>query len=228
MNTINDKQRFLIIDLIRGGTILLMFVFHITFDLNYFKIININILEEPFWYFLPRLIVFLFFFAVGMSLKIAHFPQIHWKLFFKRQLKLGLCALGISVVTKILFPQNWIYFGTLHCIFFISFFGLFFNYFDKLGTIIGLLLFIPSITLDKNLPFFELPIQSFDYISPFPWIGAMLFGIYSIRHKLHLIPVLDFPFKRQIAYLGKHSLPIYLIHQPILFSIIYLISKIYH
>jgi uncharacterized membrane protein len=163
-----------------------------------------------------------------MSLKIAHFPQIYWNHFFKRQIKLGLCALGISIVTKIIFPENWIYFGTLHCIFFISFFGLFFNYFESIGLLIGLLLFIPSIFLDKNIPFFELPIHSFDYISPFPWIGAMLFGIYSIKYDLHLVTIPYFPYKRQIAYLGKHSLPIYLIHQPILFSIIYFISKIYH
>ena len=228
MNNLNDKFRYPIIDLIRGFTIILMVFFHFSFDLDYFNFIDIDILHHPFWYFLPRLIVFLFFFAVGMSLKIAHQQKIYWKAFAKRQLKLIFFALLISIVTKYLFPDNWIYFGTLHCIAFISFIGLFFIHREKLALMIALALFIPSIFWDLNLPFFELPIQSFDYISPFPWLGALLIGIYATKLRLHLVKINPNRLIASLQYLGKHSLTIYLLHQPILFGIIFLVSKIKH
>jgi len=228
MNNLNDKFRYPIIDLIRGFTIILMVFFHFSFDLDYFNFIDIDILHHPFWYFLPRLIVFLFFFAVGMSLKIAHHERIHWKAFGKRQLKLIFFAALISVVTRFLFPDNWIYFGTLHCIAFISFIGLLFIHRENLALLIALALFIPSIFWDLNLPFFELPIQSFDYISPFPWLGALLIGIYATKLRLHLVKINSNRLIVSLQYLGKHSLPIYLLHQPILFGIIFLVSKIKH
>lgn len=228
MNNLNDKFRYPIIDLIRGFTILLMVFFHSSFDLDYFHFIDIDILHHPFWYFLPRLIVFLFFFAVGMSLKIAHHQRIHWKAFGKRQLKLIFFAIIISLVTWYLFPENWIYFGTLHCIALISVIGLFFIHRENLALIIALMLFIPSIVWDKNIPFIELPIQSFDYISPFPWLGALLIGIYATKLQLHLVKINSNRLIASVQYLGKHSLLIYLLHQPILFGIIFLVSKIKH
>jgi uncharacterized membrane protein len=205
-----------------------MVFFHLSFDLDYFNFISIDILHHPLWYFLPRLIVFLFFFAVGMSLKIAHQDQIHWKSFGKRQFKLIMFALLISVVTRFLFPENWIYFGTLHCIALISFIGLYFIHRENLALIIALALFIPSIIWNYNIPFFELPIQSFDYISPFPWLGALLIGIYATKMQLHLVKINSNRIIGSLQHLGKHSLIIYLLHQPILFGLIFFVSKIKH
>lgn len=226
MNNSNDKFRYPIIDLIRGFTIILMVIFHTSFDLNHFGIIQVDILHHPFWYFLPRLIVFLFFFAVGISLKIAHNDQIHWKSFFQRLLKISFFAGLISLVTWYLFPDNWIYFGTLHCIAIISVIGLFFIHRENLALIVALALFIPSIIWDKNLPFFELPIQSFDYISPFPWLGALLIGIYATKWQFHLVKINRNQLNDSLQFLGKHSLSIYLLHQPFLFGTIFIFSKI--
>lgn len=226
MKNLNDKFRYPIIDQIRGFTIILMIFFHASFDLNYFSFIQVDILRAPFWYFLPRLIVFLFFFAVGMSLKISHGQKILWKTFWKRFLKLAFFAAIISIVTYIIFPHNWIYFGTLHCIALISLLGLPFLNYETLALVIGLMLFIPSIIWDKNIPFFELPIQSFDYISPFPWIGALFFGIFAVKKGLHQLKFENNQFSTLLEYLGKHSLLIYLVHQPILFSLVYLFSLI--
>jgi uncharacterized membrane protein len=170
--------------------------------------------------------VFLFFFAVGMSLKIVHGEKILWHLFFKRLLKLVFFATIISIVTKIIFPQNWIYFGTLHSIAVISLFSLPFLKYEKTSFIIALALFIPSILWDKNIPWFQLPIQSFDYISPFPWLGATLLGIFSIKIHAHKILIPKNPIFKSLNFMGRHSLIIYLIHQPILFGITALLFKI--
>ena len=226
MKSLNDKSRFPIVDFIRGFTIILMIFFHFSFDLNYFQFINVDILRGHFWYFLPRLIVFLFFFAVGMSLKIAHPTQIHWPNFNKRLGKLLFFSLLISIVTRIIFPENWIYFGTLHSIALCSILVLPFLNFPKTALITALALFIPSMIWDYNLPFIELPIQSFDYISPFPWVGAPLLGIFAVDHGFHRINIPENIFFKSLNYLGKHSLIIYLLHQPLLFGLVALIFKI--
>lgn len=222
MKTAKFNSRSQFIDAVRGFTIILMIFFHLCFDLNNFGFLNLEIIHAPFWYALPRLIVFLFLFAAGMSLALAHQDQIHWKPFWRRFLKIGAFALLISVTTFFIFPDNWIYFGTLHAIALISLFSLPFLARPKLSLIFALLLFIPSIFFDKNLPWIQLAHQSWDYIAPFPWMGASLLGIFAVHKNVHSFKLSDSSLVKSMNYLGKHSLFIYLIHQPILFGFIYL------
>ncbi len=217
------NSRSLIIDVIRGFTIILMIFFHFSFDLNNFGFINIDIIREPFWYILPRIIVFLFLFAVGASLTLAHQKEIKWRSFWNRFFKILAFALLISVVTYFLFPENWIYFGTLHAIALISIMSLPFLRRPYLSLVIALLLFIPSIFLDKNIPWFMLSHQSWDYIAPFPWVGASLLGIFAVHKGFHQLSLPEHNVFKSLNYLGRHSLFIYLVHQPILFGLVYLI-----
>ena len=232
METIKQNSRFLLIDVLRGFTVVLMIIFHFSFDLNYFRVVIFDILPHPFWYFFPRLIVFLFLFATGMSLKIAHSEKIHWKKFLKRLGVLIFWALVISVTTYFLFPDYWIYFGTLHAIAVVSVISLFFLNRPYLSLIVALLLFIPSIAFDFNLPWFQLSHPSWDYISPFPWMGASLLGIFAVHKGLHqkffLSPVKLSTPVRCLKFLGQHSLIIYLIHQPILFGLVALGTQLIH
>ena len=226
MNSNKDNSRFIFIDVLRGFTIILMVVFHFSFDLNYLGFIKIDIMNHPFWYFLPRLIVFLFFIAVGMSLTLVHKKKIKWSAFLKRFLKLVLLALLISIVTYFLFPENWIYFGTLHSIALVSLMSLPFLKFPKIALALALLLFIPSIIWDLNLPWFEMAHSSFDYISPFPWVGACLLGIFAVSKNLHKIYCnQNNQIIKSLNFMGRHSLVIYLIHQPILFGLLYVIKR---
>ena len=217
-----SHTRFILVDAIRGFTIILMIFFHFSFDLDNFGFIHQDIVHAPFWYGLPRLIVFLFFFAVGMSLTLAHAEKIHWKPFWKRFFKLVFWAAVISAVTYYLFPENWIYFGTLHAIATISLMSLPFLKWPKTSLIIALALFLPSMILDKNIPWFDLPHQSWDYIAPFPWVGASLLGIFAVHKGLHRVQLPENKFVKSLNYLGRHSLFIYLVHQPILFGSVYL------
>ena len=211
-----------LIDALRGFTIILMIFFHFNFDLFNFGFLKTDIVHVPFWYFLPRLIVFLFLFAVGMSLTLTHQHKILWIPFGKRFFKILSFALLISLVTYYLFPDNWIYFGTLHAIALISLITLPFLKWPKLSLFIALALFIPSIFFDKNIPWFLLPSESWDYISPFPWLGASLLGVFAVQQKLHLVTLPDNATLRFLNFLGRNSLIIYLVHQPLLFGAVYL------
>ena len=223
MKTVKFNSRSSVIDAIRGFTIILMIFFHFSFDLNNFGFIKVDIIHDHFWYFLPRLIVFLFLFAVGMSLTLAHLQKINWPNFWKRFLKITIFALLISITTYLMFPENWIYFGTLHAIALISLMSLPFLKKPNLSLFIALSLFIPSIFFGKNIPWFELSHQSWDYIAPFPWVGASLLGIFAAHKNLHLINIPNNNAVRSLNFLGRHSLFIYLTHQPILFGSVYLL-----
>ncbi len=225
MKTAKFNSRSQFIDALRGFTIILMIFFHACFDLTNFGFLTIDIIHAPFWFALPRLIVFLFLFAVGMSLRLTHFEKIKWTPFWKRFFKLVAFALMISVVTYFLFPENWIYFGTLHAIALISLLSLPFIKRPNLALAIALLLFIPSIFFDKNIPWFTLAHQSWDYIEPFPWLGASLLGIFAVHKGLHLCQIPNNKAVRSLNFLGTHSLLIYLTHQPILFGAVYLMHQ---
>ena len=220
------SDRSILLDVIRGFTIVLMIIFHFSFDLDYFGFIDIDFTNDPFWYFFPRLIVFLFLFAVGMALSLAHKNGIKWKSFGKRLLLISFWAVIISFATYHFFPENWIYFGTLHAIAVISVFSLPFLKRPWEALIVGLCLFIPSIAYDVTLPWISLSHTSWDYISPFPWLGASLLGIFAAYKRLYLIDLPLNTLVRSLKYMGKHSLLIYLIHQPILFGILMLIMKV--
>lgn len=222
----HNSDRSIFLDVLRGFTVVLMIIFHFSFDLDYFGFVAIDIVHAPFWYFFPRLIVFLFLFAVGIALSLAHKNGIKWKAFGKRLLLIVFWASIISIVTYKFFPDNWIYFGTLHAIAVVSVFSLPFLKRPWEALIVGLCLFIPSIAYDTTIPWVQLPHSSWDYISPFPWLGASLFGIFAAHKRIYLV---DYPrnaLVKSLNYLGKHSLFIYLIHQPILFGILMLIVKL--
>jgi uncharacterized membrane protein len=214
------------LDSLRGFTVILMIIFHFSFDLNLFGFVQFDIIREPFWYAFPRIIVFLFLFSSGMALSLAHQDNIKWKPFFNRLLLIIFWAVVISLSTYFLFPEHWIYFGTLHAIAVVSVMSLPFLKHPKTALLMALLLFIPSITLDKTLPWIELPHSSWDYISPFPWLGASLFGIFAAHKGFHKVMLPENTFIKSLNYLGKHSLFIYLVHQPILFGAFSLIMKL--
>lgn len=225
MKTEKFNSRSKVIDAIRGFTIILMIIFHTSFDLNNFGFLNFDILHHPFWYIFPRIIVFLFLFAVGASLTLAHKETINWSSFWKRFFKIAICALIVSLVTYFMFPENWIYFGTLHAIAIISLMSLPFLKMPKTSLFVAIALFFPSIFFDLNIPWLSLPHQSWDYISPFPWVGASLLGIFATHKNIHKIDLPDNSLVRSLNFLGKHSLVIYLIHQPLIFGCLFLIKK---
>lgn len=228
METIKQNFRSPFLDILRGFTVVLMIIFHFSFDLDYFGLIQVDIIKDPFWYFFPRLIVFLFLFVTGMALAITHRNGFLIKPFLKRLMLIVFWAAVVSAATFFLFPDSWIYFGTLHAIVVISCFTIPFLKWPRVSLVVALALFIPSVFFDVTLPWFQLPHSSWDYISPFPWMGASLLGIFAVHKGLQFIPVKESEISKALSFLGKHSLFVYLIHQPILFGLLFLLMKLKH
>ena len=218
-----SKSRYECIDLIRGFTVFLMIIFHFFYDLHVFRLVTIDFSRDLFWWSFPRFIVFLFLIAVGMSLALVNHNGIQWSVFWKRFIKIAFFALLISVATYFGFRKNWIYFGTLHCIALASLCALPFLQRPKLSLLTTVAILTP-LAFGYRYPFFKLPHQAMDYIPLLPWFAIVTLGIFLFHQGLHLVSFPSFIGKRKLIWLGKHSLKVYIVHQVILFPLVYLLS----
>lgn len=217
-------MRYYFIDILRFIAIALMVFYHFSFDLNYFHVIDIPIYTHWFWYYLPRFIVFLFLLCVGFSLRLTHFNRIRWDKFIIWEGKLLLFATIISIVTYNLFPNNWIYFGTLHAIATTAFIAMPFRKWPRLFGFLGLVQLILFFFFHLNIGWFKLHKSSLDYIPALPWVGAVLIG-FTLHHYRERLPFSKIHNIKFIGWTSKHSLKIYLLHQLIFFPLAFLISK---
>ena len=215
------------LDALRGMAVIWMVIFHTCYDLNMFHLISWNF-QSGFWYAFPRVIAFTFLFCVGLSLNYTHRPKINVQELQKRTLKLGLAALVISVGTYLMFPKAWIYFGTLHCILAGSLLGALVVNHRKLALALMISILVLQYGLDYDIKWVSSIIQrnSLDFIPIYPWFWAILLGILSGPYLSKIKVLSNFRSPAFLTLLGKHSLKIYLIHQPMLYGVIWGLSSI--
>ena len=230
------KQRLHYLDVTRGIAIILMVIYHFSFDLDNFNYINIDMDNDIAWRGFRAFIVTLFLTTMGISLALTHHKGICWACLKKRTLFLGGAAVLVSLGSYLQFPQTWIYFGILHFILLASWLGLFFIGKPWLALITALVILIGSSLgwLHTHALFnvlqapLHLPTHyTEDLVNIFPWFAPVLIGIFIVGKGWHVYPQLT-PniLSNKVALLGRHSLLIYLIHQPILFGAIMLFSKL--
>lgn len=235
--------RFLEVDVARGIAIILMVLYHAIFDYNFFvrEVLDVN---SGIMLVIGRLAAVLFLLIVGISmtltLHLKAFGKMHFQRhFLPRATKIIGLAIGITVVTLIAFPDHTIWFGILHLIgagIILSMpivarknlAGILGGIILAIGAYFYITLSSATPTLLQLIPFLPANFSTFDYFPLFPWLGVMWIGIY-LGHYLYptgkqLMQVKENILSRGLAYLGKNSLVIYLIHQPVLIGLI-LIGK---
>ena len=227
------RERILWIDVIRGISILAMITFHFAFDMMYFGFAKSDLIYQPDWKLFERMIAFSFLFIAGLSLSITHEARIKWKSFIRRYGVTAICAALISTVTYILFGNDMIRFGILHAI---SVSGLISLLLLKLNSLslalLAFLIFLVNLLIEQPLQgdYFwqwliyttETP-NSLDYRPIIPWIAPFILGMASCQlfKKWGLLETRNGIIHRELSilsWLGRNSLIIYLIHQPILFG----------
>ena len=237
------KKRFFEIDAARGIAIIFMILYHIFYDLYYFTGLDINLWSGPLW-FIGRASAATFIFLIGVSLTISFSrakTRLTEKEMFRKYLYRGTrifsWGLLITAMTYFFLDKGTIYFGILHFIGLSIILAYPFLKFRQLNVLLGAAIITIGLYL-KELAFntaFLIPLglkpeifYTLDYFPLFPWFGAILLGIY-IGNTFYPKGKRDFrvpDLKRQLrllVYLGKKSLMIYLIHQPVLIGIIYLL-----
>ena len=214
-----EKNRYIFLDQLRGIAIVLMITFHFCFDLNYFLFIQIDFIHNPFWIFFQRLIVFIFLTCVGISLAVVHQKKIKFQKALIRFAILVGWSVALSATTYFIFPRNGIYFGVIHCIALSSLVAFLFLRIPMIAGGVGVTLLILDLFFGIGLPWIKLSHTALDYCPFFPWFGAVLFGIFLHRVNFHTLNI-NVLSTSWLVYLGKHSLAIYFIHQPVLFGFI--------
>jgi uncharacterized membrane protein len=231
-----SQQRLHYLDVMRGIAIILMVIYHFCFDLDNFNYIQINMDTDLFWRGLRAIIITLFLTTMGMSLALTHAKGICWHCLRKRTLFLGSAAILVSIGSYLQFPNTWIYFGILHFILFASWLGLLFLGKPWLSLITAVIILVGSffnllhtdalfILLQQplNLPFY----YTEDLVTVFPWFSFVLIGLFVVAKNWHLSPQLKSnTLSRKVGFLGRHSLLIYMIHQPILFGVVMLFKQL--
>lgn len=215
------------IDALRGVAIILMVIFHIIVDLTDFFHFPFDY-RQGFWNFEGKSSAILFLFLAGISATFSRSAVRHG-------LQLLVWGLVITACTRLLFPELYIRFGILHLLG-VSLLTWPLLVTKKPGTLLllaGCCLivghYLASLTapIPWLLPLGLMPTDfaSMDYYPLFPWYGVFLCGLAAGKQfypaKTALFP--GIPAPALLVWLGRRSLAIYLVHQPVILAVLYLI-----
>lgn len=224
-----NQERIPLIDELRGLSILLMVIYHAAVDIsNELGALGWLLYSAPI-HTLQVIFASVFILISGASTQFS-------KNNLKRGIKIFAFGMIISLITYLYNPDYFIKFGILH------FLGIAAILYVCLGKIkihplIVILLFVVSYVLlsqNYNIPHLwilgitEPSFSSSDYFPIFPWIFVYVLGIH-VGRKLKEeqgAPFIYQSHSKFLAQAGKHTFLIYLMHQPILIAILYVITKI--
>jgi len=239
----NLDKRFWEIDFLRGLAIVMMIIFHFFYDLNYFGGYTFN-LHSGFWWGFARATATIFIILVGISLTLSYSRAMQKRTgklgrkYLKRGLKIFSWGLIITVITWVFLRGGFIVFGVLHLIGISIILAYPFIKHRYRNLLLGIIFIIIGLYLGSF--FFDfywlfwlglMPggFYTLDYFPIFPWFGVVLVGLFlgnslyqNYKRRFRLRDLSGSPLMRLFCFLGKHSLLIYLIHQPILIILLYL------
>lgn len=237
-----SRGRIEVIDIARAVALFAMAIYHFTWDLEFFNYVERGLTGSGGWKIFARAIASSFLFLVGISLVLAHGRAIRWRPFLIRLAQVVAGAAAITVVTYFVTPNSFVFFGILQLIAVSSVLGLLFIRLPWPVTAlaatvtVALPFMVSTPVLDPKwlawIGFFETPPISNDFIPIFPFFGAVLAGIATARFALvHRLfdrlrgwnPALS--SMGRLGLLGRHALLFYLLHQPILFGIVFTIAQ---
>jgi uncharacterized membrane protein len=246
------RLRFGAVDALRGGAIVWMTAFHFCFDLNYFGYWRQNFYADPLWTWQRTAIVSLFLFCAGLGQAIATQQGQSWQRFWRRWAQVAGCALLVTAGSYWMFPNSFIYFGVLHGIAVMLIVVRLLAPWGRrhpmglcvLGALAIAAKFMAAYAMNTTAlaPIAEifngralnwlglitrLPITE-DYVPIVPWLGVMLWGLacgqWLLAHRPRRLAVAVPRRGAALAWLGRHSLPWYMLHQLVLLGALALIA----
>ncbi len=233
--------RLPIVDALRGFAVAQMIVYHFIYDLNHFGWLALRMTRDQPWVGWRTLIVSQFLLLVGVSLvlRLAHKPG--WRDFGLRWAQVAAAAALVSAGSWLLFGPRFIYFGILHFIAAALIVARLLaplrevNFVLAAGALAAWLLYRDPMfdAAPANIVgFVTVKPRTEDYVPLFPWLAAVLagLGLGSMwqRRGFALTPFwqrVNAEPPRLLVLLGTWALTVYLLHQPILIGLLWLVSR---
>lgn len=241
-NGVDMRERVALVDLLRGLALVAMAIYHFAWDLGFFAIADLKVTEHPLWIAFARATAGSFLALAGVSLVLGHGEAIRPRSFLRRLAMIAAAAAAITLASWYADPDSTIWFGILHCIAVSSVLGLAFLRLPVALVIAAALacLAAPAFLTSPafNAPVWlwlglaSEPLPSDDYNPLLPWFGMALIGIAAARLAPRIVAKEDWPrwqpghaITRALCLAGRHSLLVYLLHQPLLLGLLWLASQ---
>ncbi len=229
------RERLIWLDLCRSIALLAMVVFHFTRDLELFGWLPPGVTATGGWAIFARVVAGSFIFLSGLSMVIAHSAGFNPRNWASRIASISGAALLVTVATYVAFPDRYIYFGILHCIAVCSVVGaIMLRAPASLSFALAVLILAAQDVWDTGI--FASPWlawtgltlatrPSLDFLPMIPWLSAFLAGM-AVAKSLPVaqwdLSVRTSAISSLLAWPGRHSLMVYLLHQPILLAILWI------
>ncbi len=228
--------------MLRGVAIIAMIVYHFSWDLSAYQLIGVDVVADLGWRIFARSIASTFLVLVGVNLVLAARNGFRPGPYFRRLGTIAAAALLVSLGTWWIDPNTFVFFGILHLVVVASVLALPFLRVPIWLTATVAVLFLAGPYFLTNdifnqpawywLGLSTMPPATVDYVPIFPWFGVVLLGVAAGRLIVdhEALPLWRWHpsgwFANALGVVGRWSLLIYLIHQPVLFGALYLVAPL--
>ncbi len=230
------RRRIPALDIARTFALIAMAIYHSGYDLEALGRIAPGTMAGGFWFYFARSIAGTLLFLAGLSLWLAHGQGIRWRPFLRRLAQIAAAAGLVSLGTWFAFGPYFVFFGILHSVALSSLIGLAFLRLPGTLTLLAAAAVVWASLHPGAAPLQHqwliwtgltgIPVYAVDFVPTFPWLAPLLAGVGLARlagragawngsdggeRPGRLVRALSLP--------GRHSLAVYLIHQPVLIAI---------
>jgi uncharacterized membrane protein len=239
----HDRIRVWEIDFLRGVAVIMMAAFHTVFDLAVYFNVPVSY-QSGFWYYIGTASAILFIFISGVSSTFSKNPS-------KRGILVFGCGMIITLVSIPLMGEYYIRFGILHFLGAAMILkGILDKTVRNKTAVLVIAAALVPVAYFTGRRFYgmytEIPylfplglvtrwFKSYDYYPSFPWIGLFSAGIAAgmLFNKLSLpawgairnsrLMFYAANFAKPFCFIGRNSLIVYMLHQPVIIAVLYFI-----
>jgi uncharacterized membrane protein len=225
------------VDCARGLALIGMAIYHLSWDLADFRFAPAMLPFTPQMRLLSHTVASAFLALVGVSLALAHRNGLNLRAFWRRLAIVAGAAALVTLGSFVFAPSEPITFGILHCIAVASLFAAPFVIAPAWASLAMGFAAIAAPWLGRSALFDPpwllwlglgeaLP-NTLDWRPLLPWASVVFLGL-GVTRLPGVLTWLKRPDRwraksapvRAIGFAGRHSLPIYLVHQPILIGLL--------